>query len=173
MGKRWHAERERLHIERELHQRQRREALEQQLQGEAAAADAAAWAAEADPLAIAAAAQMEAEEAEEDDDDFDWSDYDGPDPEEAAVQQLTLVESFESQKKLQDDAHTCEEELICRAVELSLQAEKLGRAGDDALNDHRRLLAMLRKERRRAAQELRWRGDDDGTGLSDAPSGGH
>jgi hypothetical protein len=105
------------------------------------AAAEAAWAAEADALAAAVAVEMEekeddedkAEEEDDDDDNFNWSDDDGPDLKEAAAQQRALVESFESQKKLQEYAHACEDEQIRRAVELSLQAAQEGRAGDDAL----------------------------------------
>jgi hypothetical protein len=79
---------------------------------------------------------------------------------------------FESQKKLEDDARTCEEEQIRRAVKLSFQAEQMGRAGDDTLNEHRHLLVTLRRARRRAAQELRRRGGNDRAGSSNAPPGG-
>ncbi|KAK1647752.1 hypothetical protein QYE76_065557 [Lolium multiflorum] len=59
----------------------------------------------------------EAEAAtEEDDDDFEWSDDDGPHPDEAADQQRALVESFKSEKKL-DDSRAREDEHIRRAVE--------------------------------------------------------
>nr|XP_051189900.1 uncharacterized protein LOC127303177 [Lolium perenne] len=133
---------ERSRAERELLHRERREALEQRLPEEAAVAEAA-WAAEADALAA-----------------------------EAAAQQRALVESFESQKKLQDDARAREDEQIRHAVELSLQAAQEGRAGDDALIVHQRLLVTLRRERRRAAQELRRRGGYDGAGPSNAPPGG-
>nr|XP_051211018.1 uncharacterized protein LOC127328464 [Lolium perenne] len=128
---------------RELHQRQRQGALEHQLREEVATAEAAAW-----------------------------SDNDGPDPEEAVAHQQALLESFESQKKLQDDARAREEEQVRRVVELSLQQEQLGRVGDDAANEHRRLLVTLRRRRRRAAQELRRRGGDDRAGPSNAPLGG-
>jgi hypothetical protein len=85
----------------ELHQRQRQEELEQ----EVAAVEAVAWEAEA-----LAAAQVEEEEEEDDNDDFDWFDDDGPDPEEQAAQQWAIVESFESQKKVQDNTGVREED---------------------------------------------------------------
>jgi hypothetical protein len=70
---------------RELHQRQRRHPLEQQLREETVAAEAA----EADALV----ATTQVEEEDEDDADFDWSDDDRPDLEEAAMQQRALLES--------------------------------------------------------------------------------
>ncbi|KAK1664801.1 hypothetical protein QYE76_052960 [Lolium multiflorum] len=74
-------------------------------------------------------AEAEEEETEvEDDDEFEWSDDDGPHPDETADQQRALVESFESEKKLQDDARAREETQIRRAVELFLQAVQQGRA---------------------------------------------
>ncbi|KAK1612274.1 hypothetical protein QYE76_035947 [Lolium multiflorum] len=91
---------------------------------------------------------VEEEAKQEDDDDFEWSDDDGPHPDETVDQQRALVESFESEKKLQDDARAREEAQIRRAVELSLQTTQLGRAGDD-VPEQRRLTA-LRMERRRA-----------------------
>ncbi|KAK1603033.1 hypothetical protein QYE76_016806 [Lolium multiflorum] len=75
---------------------------------------------------------MEEEEAEE----TGWrttttavrrSDDDAPHPDETADQQRALVESFESEKKLQDDARTLEEAHIRRAIELSLQGRSRGR----------------------------------------------
>ncbi|KAK1631383.1 hypothetical protein QYE76_005698 [Lolium multiflorum] len=54
------------------------------------------------------------------------SDDDGPHPDETADQQRALVESFESEKKLQDDARAREEAHIRRAIELSLQAAQQG-----------------------------------------------
>ncbi|KAK1647599.1 hypothetical protein QYE76_065404 [Lolium multiflorum] len=72
---------------------------------------------------------MEEEEADaetvvedNDDDEFEWSDDDGPHPDETADQLRALVESFESEKKLPDDARAREEAQIRRAIELSLQA---------------------------------------------------
>jgi hypothetical protein len=92
----------------ELQHRQRPEELEQQLRE--VATDLVALEAEA------AAAEAE------DEDDIDWSD-DGPDPKEKVVQQRAIVESFESQKKLQDDVHVREEDNDERwrcAVDLSI-----------------------------------------------------
>lgn len=123
MGERWRAEREHLRMEQELQFRERREALEhqrrevleQQLLEEAAWATEAEADAEVDAFAEAVAAQMEEEDGAEAveevnyDDDFDWSDDDGPEPDEAVDQQRALVESFESQKKLQDDARARED----------------------------------------------------------------
>jgi hypothetical protein len=74
-----------------------------------------------------------------------------PDLEEAAAQQVALVETFETQKKLQDDTRARIEEQISRAVELSLHADQMWRAGADALNKHRRLLVTLHRERRCSA----------------------
>ncbi|KAK1664524.1 hypothetical protein QYE76_052683 [Lolium multiflorum] len=74
--------------------------------------------------------EAEAEETEvedDDDDEFDWSDDDGPHPDETADQQRALVKSFESEKKLQDDARAREEAHIRRAIELSLQRRSRGR----------------------------------------------
>lgn len=133
-------------------------------------ARADALAAEADALVPQMDAQME--EEEEDNDDFEWSDDDGPHPDEAADQQRALVESFESEKKLQDDTHASEDTQICRAVELSLQAAQQGRVGDDAMLGQRCLVTALRMERWRAQQELRRRGGDDEAGPSNAPPGG-
>ncbi|XP_071675462.1 uncharacterized protein [Lolium perenne] len=120
-----------------------------------------------------AEAEEEETEVEEDDDvEFAWSDDDGPHLDETTDQQRALVESFESEKKLQDDAHAREEAQIHRAVELSLQAAQQGRADVDLLLELLRLAPALRTERRRAQQELRQRGGDDGAGPSNAPSGG-
>jgi hypothetical protein len=125
---------------RELHQRQRQETLEQQLREEAAATKVVA--------------STSATQVEEDNDDFDWSDNDGQDPEEAAAQQRALLELFESEDKLLDDTRAREEDndaRVRRGVELSLQHEQLRSVGDDAANEHRPLLATLRRERWRAA----------------------
>jgi hypothetical protein len=67
--------------------------------------------------------------------DFVWSDDDGPHLDKAADQRA-LVESFESQKKMQDDARAHEDEQLRRAVELSLQAAQQGRACEDSLMEH-------------------------------------
>jgi hypothetical protein len=85
------------------------------------------------------------EEEDEDDDDFDWSDDDGPDPEKAAMQQRALLESFKSQKKLQEDNDAD-----------SPWRRTLPLAG--AAAEHRRLLVMLCRERRHATQGRRRRG---------------
>jgi hypothetical protein len=86
-----------------------------------------------------------------------------------ADQHRALVKSFESQKKLHDDDCAREDEQIRRAVELFLQAAQEGRAGDDTLMEHQRLLVTLCRERRRTAQKLRRRGGDNGAGSSNAP----
>ncbi|KAK1558076.1 hypothetical protein QYE76_037485 [Lolium multiflorum] len=99
------------------------------------------------------AAPMEEEEAEaeetevedDDDDEFEWSDDDGPHPDETADQQRALVESFESEKKLQDDARAREEAQIRRAVELSLQAAQQGTAEDARRERHRLATADARR----------------------------
>jgi hypothetical protein len=73
-------------------------------------------------------------EDKEVDDDIDWSD-DGLDPEEKAAQLLATVESFESQKKLQDDACAREEDnnaRVHRGIGFSLQREEQRRGGDNA-----------------------------------------
>jgi hypothetical protein len=73
-------------------------------------------------------------EDKEVDDDIDWSD-DGLDPEEKAAQLLATVESFESQKKLQDDACAREEDNNARVhhgIGFSLQREEQRRGGDNA-----------------------------------------
>jgi hypothetical protein len=88
---------------------------------------------------------------EEDDDDFDWPDDDGPDPEEVAAWQWAIVELFESQNKLQDDAPSREEDndaWVHHGVEHSLRKEQPQREGDETMNEHRRLLVMLCRERR-------------------------
>jgi hypothetical protein len=98
---------------------------------------------------MALAAGAEVEEEEDEDDNIDWSD-DGPDPEEQAAQERAIVEFFESQKKLQDDARALEEDndaRIRRSVELSLHQEKQQRGGDDAAGRH--LVITLRREMRR------------------------
>jgi hypothetical protein len=186
---------------RESIERRRRESIERQQQLAAEerhqreAALRALWGRRADQLAaedaVLAAAMMEAptdveeeapmeeEEAEaeetevedDDDDEFEWSDDDGPHPDETADQQRALVESFESEKKLQDDARALEEAHIRRAIELSLQAAQQGTA-EDARRERHRLATAERKERRRAQEELRRRGGDDGAGPSNAPPGG-
>jgi hypothetical protein len=86
----------------------------------------AAEAAACEVEALASATQVEAEEEDKDDDYFDWSDDDGPNPEEAAAQQRAIVESFESQKKLQDNARAREDEQIRRTVKLSLRRRSRG-----------------------------------------------
>jgi hypothetical protein len=144
-----------------------------------AAADAFAAAMMEAPTDVEEEAPMEEEEAEaeetevedDDDDEFEWSDDDGPHPDETADQQRALVESFESEKKLQDDARALEEAHIRRAIELSLQAAQQGTA-EDARRERHRLATAERKERRRAQEELRRRGGDDGAGPSNAPPGG-
>jgi hypothetical protein len=116
--------------------------------------------------------EEEETEVEDDDAEFEWSDDDGPHPDETADQQRALVEFFESEKKLQDDARAHEEAQIRRAVELSLQAAQQGRADEDARLGRRRLATAQRKERRRAQEELRRRGGGDGAGPSNTPPGG-
>jgi hypothetical protein len=89
--------------------------MEQQL-WEEAVVKLAAWEAE---TAVAEAA----DEDDHDHGDIDWSD-DGPDSEERATQQWAIVKSFETQKKLQDDARAREEDNDAwwrRDVDLSLQ----------------------------------------------------
>ncbi|KAK1682174.1 hypothetical protein QYE76_043022 [Lolium multiflorum] len=153
-AERWRADRRHRHEAIEQWECQQREAAA----GDPEAEENAEWeeAALADTIAAFDAATAEEDEAEEDeaeqedDDDFEWSDDDGPHPDEAADQQRALVESFESEKKLQDDARAREEAQIRRAVELSLQAPQQERAGEDALLEQRRLLTALRMERWRA-----------------------
>jgi hypothetical protein len=70
-----------------------------------------------------AAWETEVEDKDEEDGDIDWSD-DGPNPEEQVAQQRAIVESFESQKKLQDDSRAREEDNVVwlrRAVDPTLQ----------------------------------------------------
>jgi hypothetical protein len=135
------------------------------------AAEAADWEAEATVLAAAAVEEEQDDEDEEEDGDIAWSD-DELDPEEQAAHQRAIVESFESQKKLHDNARALEEENDARVrggVELSLQQEEQRRGGDDAAGH--RLLITLRRERWRAANEQRRRGGER-RGTSNALPGG-
>ncbi|KAK1685442.1 hypothetical protein QYE76_046290 [Lolium multiflorum] len=139
------------HRRRESVERQQQLAAEEHRQREAALATiwgrrANALAAEVDALAAAMMeaptdvdeeeeAEVEEEETEvedDDDDEFEWSDDDGPHPDETTDQQRALVESFESEKKLQDDAQAREEAQIRRAVELSLRRSREGGGGRTA-----------------------------------------
>nr|XP_051229510.1 uncharacterized protein LOC127347357 [Lolium perenne] len=113
-----------------MERQQQLAAKERQQREEALAGTEAAWGRRANALAARLEARIEEEEeteaeAEEDqteanakeeetekdddDDEFDWSDDDGPHPDETADRQRALVESFESEKKLQDAACACEE----------------------------------------------------------------
>jgi hypothetical protein len=85
-----------------------------------------------------------------------------------------IVESFESQKKLQDDARAREEDNDAwwhRAVDLSLQQApgQRRKGGDDAAEW--RVLVTHRRKRRQGVNENRRRGGDDGAGLTNVPPG--
>jgi hypothetical protein len=127
--------------------RGRVEHQQQRVELEPMATDLAAWEEEA--------AAVDAE----DDEALDWSN-DGPDAEEQAAQQKAILESFESLKKVEDDARAREEdneERCHRAVDLSIEADRRFTA------EHRQ---RLREDRER------WRAAYDGAGLSNAPPDG-
>jgi hypothetical protein len=96
-----------------------------------------------------------------DDESLDWSD-DGPYVEEQAAQQKAVLESFESLKKVEDNAHAREEdseERWRRAVDLSIEADRRFSA------EHRERLREDREGRRTTYEKLGFSGAGPSNGL--------
>jgi hypothetical protein len=80
----------------------------------------------------------------EDHEALDWSD-DGPDAEEHAAQQKAVPESFESLKKVEDDAHAHEEDN--KELAVAPRRQPLHRGSCHFSTEHRKHLREDRERR--------------------------